>query len=88
MKIRYFIINILLISILWTISIEAADNETATDNQQPTVSANAVKKTPQAVVAEPVFQASPVIEGNDIVHTFIIKNTGNETLNISRVKTG
>jgi len=43
---------------------------------------------PVAVVSNPRFDAAPVIEGNDITHEFVIKNSGTETLKISRVKTG
>jgi hypothetical protein len=41
-----------------------------------------------AVVTNPKFEAAPVIEGNDIIHEFVIRNSGTDTLKISRVKTG
>jgi len=50
--------------------------------------AKAENKGPVAVIANANFMAEPVIEGNDITHSFVIKNTGTETLSISRVKTG
>ncbi|MBF0451261.1 MAG: hypothetical protein HQK75_11205 [Candidatus Magnetomorum sp.] len=87
MKTRFFVIYILLIAIVLTINVNAADNDAASTTDQ-TVSAQEIKNPPVAVVTEPTFETQPVIEGNDIVHTFVIKNTGGETLNISRVKTG
>jgi hypothetical protein len=50
--------------------------------------AKAEKKGPVAVISNANFMAEPVIEGNDIIHTYVVKNTGTETLSISRVKTG
>jgi len=49
---------------------------------------NTEKKGPVAVITNASFTSAPVIEGNDITHEFVIKNSGTETLKISRVKTG
>jgi len=49
---------------------------------------NTEKKGPIAVVSNPNFVSAPVVEGNSLVHEFVIKNTGTETLKISRVRTG
>ena len=46
------------------------------------------KKGPVAVVPSPNFVSKPVVEGNSIVHEYVIKNIGTETLKISRVRTG
>jgi hypothetical protein len=89
MKIKYFFIYIIMISFLWPICCFASDATSGTDiHKQKSELSQVDNKYPAAVVVDPVFKAQPVIEGNDIVHTFVIKNTGRETLNISRVKTG
>jgi hypothetical protein len=48
----------------------------------------AENKGPVAEITNTDFIAEPVIEGNDIIHDFVIKNSGTEPLEISRVKTG
>lgn len=37
---------------------------------------------------EPVYEFSPVLEGSEVVHDFIVRNTGTAELVIDRVKTG
>ena len=53
--------------------------------------------TPQVVAATAVpvadwpelqFVFDPVVEGTDVVHDFIVRNTGEADLEIQRVKTG
>jgi len=95
-------IIVLLISVFLVISVQtyvAGTNEKAPTKEglvavekAPTKEV-AVKKVPTkegpvAVVPNPKFEAEPVLEGEDITHEFIIKNTGTQALNISRVKTG
>lgn len=43
---------------------------------------------PNAVAPEPSFQFKPVLEGEEVVHDFIVRNTGTEPLVIEKVKTG
>ncbi len=43
---------------------------------------------PKLVVVESTFNAGKVIEGEDIVHTFILKNKGTKDLIIKDVKPG
>ena len=43
---------------------------------------------PVAVFAEKAYTFEPVIEGTDVYHDFPVKNTGNDTLSIDRVRTG
>jgi len=45
------------------------------------------KKGPRAVVADKEFRFDPLPEGAMVYHTFMIKNTGDEILNIKKVKT-
>jgi len=43
---------------------------------------------PVAVVSEPVFEFQEALDGDEVLHDFIIKNTGTAELTIDRVKTG
>lgn len=43
---------------------------------------------PVAVAPEPSHTFPTVVEGNEVVHDFIIQNKGSETLEIQKVKTG
>ncbi len=43
---------------------------------------------PVAVAPEPGHTFSPVVEGTDVVHDFVIQNMGSDTLEIQKVKTG
>ena len=43
---------------------------------------------PMAKISEKDFKFSPVVEGTTVHHDFIIKNEGQATLYISKVKTG
>ncbi|MBW1659212.1 MAG: hypothetical protein JRJ48_01780 [Deltaproteobacteria bacterium] len=46
------------------------------------------KEGPSLVVAQPTFEAGKVLEGEEIVHTFIIQNKGTKDLVIKSVKPG
>jgi len=72
---NYF--KFLLIVLTVAISNVSAGEPVKKDNQGPV-----------AVISNPRFETAPVIEGDDITHDFVIKNTGTSTLAISRVKTG
>jgi len=43
---------------------------------------------PLAVVPEATFEFSPVVEGKEVVHDYVIRNEGAATLDIAKVKTG
>jgi len=51
-----------------------------------TVSQN--DKTPSAMIAEKDFSFDPVVDGSSVTHDYLVKNTGESTLEISHVKTG
>lgn len=44
--------------------------------------------TPLAVPVEPEFVFKPVMEGQEVVHDFVIKNDGKALLEIKNVKPG
>jgi hypothetical protein len=41
---------------------------------------------PKIIIEEKVFDFKPIYEGKPIVHTFIVKNGGNDVLVIEKVK--
>jgi hypothetical protein len=47
-----------------------------------------VQAEPVAVAPEPSHTFPTVVEGNEVVHDFVIQNKGNETLEIQKVQTG
>jgi len=84
MKIKNIIAVILLLLFIGSIN-PSWGSETQTVKEKSDTTTQSV---PIAVVSETKFQAAPVLEGNDIMHDFVIKNTGTGELKISRVKTG
>ena len=50
--------------------------------------AAAAADLPAATVPAPVYRFEPVIEGAEIVHEFVIGNTGSAPLEIQAVETG
>jgi len=51
-----------------------------------TASGQAAEK-PVAFFPETTFNFSPVLEGTEVSHDFVVRNTGSAVLEISRVKT-
>lgn len=45
-------------------------------------------ETPEAVAVEPVFEFKPVLDGEEVVHDYMIQNKGSAELKIERVQTG
>ncbi len=48
----------------------------------------ATRETPDAVAVEPVFEFKPVLDGEEVVHDYVIQNKGSAELEIERVQTG
>ena len=46
------------------------------------------QKAPAAVVPNPIHNFAVVVEGQEVRHDFIIRNTGTAPLVVHRVKTG
>ena len=57
----------------------------STDSAEPSGES---KATAKAVAVEPVFTFEPVLDGETIAHTFVLKNTGTAELKILKVRTG
>jgi hypothetical protein len=43
---------------------------------------------PAAFAPEAIYEFDPVLDGEEIVHDFVIQNRGNAELNITKVRTG
>ena len=43
---------------------------------------------PSAFFPETTYEFSPVLDGTEVVHDFVIQNKGNATLKVNKVKTG
>ncbi len=51
-------------------------------------SAAAEQTAPKAVAPTESYQFGTVLEGNDVIHDFVIQNTGDAPLDIENVRTG
>jgi len=49
---------------------------------------DAPAKGPQAFLPEPTHEFQPVVEGDRVVHEFILHNRGDETLQIIKIASG
>jgi hypothetical protein len=45
-----------------------------------------IHNLPVAVISETDYRFTPVLEGNDIVHDFVVQNTGDAPLSIINVR--
>ena len=43
--------------------------------------------SPSALIRQPIYQFVPVVDGNEVVHDYIIQNKGTTTLEIQKIKT-
>jgi hypothetical protein len=43
---------------------------------------------PKAHVPEPNYEFQPVVEGENVIHDFVVQNKGTATLDITRVRPG
>jgi hypothetical protein len=42
----------------------------------------------KAVISDNVYEFKPVLDGAEVIHDFVIQNTGNATLEIEKIETG
>ncbi len=75
---------------LWgaTAMVSASDQTGAKDSTGRTTSENAAAEMPAVVVPELKHEFEPVVDGTQITHDFVVKNTGEGPLAIAQVKTG
>ena len=63
---------------------QALDVNTRGTSDAPNKDAGA--SFPKIIIDEKVFDSKPIYEGEPIVHTFVVKNTGSDVLVIEKVK--
>lgn len=42
----------------------------------------------KAVISSNIYEFEPVLDGAEVIHDFVIKNTGTATLEIEKIETG
>ena len=86
MKLRMFAFTVTLV-MLWSITatVSASDGKDSTSQAPSAVTAT---EKPGAVLPELKYEFDPVVDGTQITHDFVIKNTGNGPLAVHNVKTG
>lgn len=69
---------------------EKVSSETISEkpNAERSDGENPSKQKPEITIDVPSHDVGEIYEGESIVHSFSVKNTGNTTLNIERVKAG
>ncbi len=43
--------------------------------------------SPSALIAKPLYEFEPVVDGTQVMHDYVIQNKGAKTLEIQKVKT-
>jgi len=69
--------GLLSIAIIFGLTLSAAAGLGAQDDAEPA-----------AFFPQTLYEFSPVLDGEKVVHEFVVQNKGKATLNIERVKTG
>ncbi|PID74196.1 MAG: hypothetical protein CSB32_02015 [Desulfobacterales bacterium] len=67
---------------------KSMDNQVQPKSDESAAPSEKTEATAKMVVAEPLFQFEPVLDGESVSHTFTIKNTGTAELKILKVRTG
>ncbi len=76
-----------LLLLMWAVPVSASESK-ADEPVDQSVAVSVDKKKPGAMIPEKSFTFEPVVDGSKITHDFLIKNTGDGVLKISKVKTG
>lgn len=72
----------------WTPPAEAADQVGADAAAPSAASDGATAGQPAVALPEVKFEFEPVVDGTEITHDFLIRNSGTAPLAIQQVKTG
>jgi hypothetical protein len=86
MKLRLLAVMLTLMMLSTTTAFAAEPEAKGSSDQKPGAAVDA--KTASAVIVEKDFSFASVVDGSEVAHDYLIKNTGEGTLEISRVKTG
>jgi hypothetical protein len=85
-------VTAIICSILWLSCIAyAAPENVPSDSQSKTGTAELAPqpdKAPKAFLPVTKWEFEPVIDGQEVIHDFVIQNKGDAPLNVERVKTG
>ena len=75
---------------LWAVSgaVGASDEAASQDATSRAPAAAATMQKPQVVVPEQKYEFTPVVDGSQVTHDYLIKNSGDGPLDITQVKTG
>ena len=79
------------LAVLWVLPVTAAGapgQAMAKDSTTQTVPGKAVDERPAIELPELSHEFEQVVDGTQVTHDFIIRNTGNGPLTINEVKTG
>ena len=76
--------------LLWgaSVTIGASDQAGVKDSARQASMNPATAEKPVVLIPELKFEFDPVVDGTQISHDFMIKNTGKGALDIKQVKTG
>ncbi len=80
-----------ILAVLWAVPATAAEapgQTMAKDSTTQTVPGKAVAEGPAIELPELSHEFDQVVDGTQVTHDFIIRNTGNGPLAINEVKTG
>ena len=66
--------------ILFAVAIIFAGNAFGADDE--------TSASPVALIAKPVYEFEPVVDGTQVMHDYVIQNKGAGILEIQKVKTG
>ena len=65
-----------------------ASSLVVTDNRNPAPERNPQSPGPELMVTEPLFDFDRVLEGEEVVHDFLVENHGAGPLSIHQIRTG
>lgn len=68
--------TVLFLSLIFAISLSSVSYGGAEDDRA------------KAAISDNVFEFKPVLDGAEVIHDFVIKNTGNAVLEIEKIETG
>ena len=70
--------------------VKVVSDQQASDQKSPAATEETAssKNQPQIFLATPEYDFGKVWEGKEVIHSFIVKNTGTGPLNIEDVRTG
>jgi hypothetical protein len=81
------VIPMTMLALLWGATAGFGASNQAAGEASSVASTNA-QQVPVAVMPELKYEFTPVVDGAEVVHDFVVKNSGEAVLAIHQVKTG